>query len=211
MNIDRFAPWYRWVEYAAFGHALEARRFAFLDRLANARRILVLGEGDGRALEKLLLLAPNALVDVQELSERMISLARRRVGDSHRVSFRQADALTSKWPDSQYDGVVTLFFLDCFSESEARELVGRIARAMVPGSIWLVSDFAVPPRGWRCWHAKAWTWSMYRFFNIATALKTRSLPPIEKLLTEAGLRRLELEEARGGLIRSEVWIKQSIM
>ena len=34
MLIDRFAPWYRWVEYLTFGRALERRRFAFLNRLA---------------------------------------------------------------------------------------------------------------------------------------------------------------------------------
>ena len=48
MNIDRLARWYRWIEYASFGRALERRRFAFLDRLATAHDILVLGEGDGR-------------------------------------------------------------------------------------------------------------------------------------------------------------------
>jgi hypothetical protein len=48
---------------------------------------------------------------------------------------------------------------------------------------------------------------MYRFFNIATGLGTRSLPAIDKLLSETGLRRLESAEARFGLIRSDVWKK----
>ena len=30
MNIGRLAPFYRWIEYAAFGRALERRRFALL-------------------------------------------------------------------------------------------------------------------------------------------------------------------------------------
>jgi len=36
MKIGYLAPWYRWIEYAAFGRALERRRFAFLDCLAAA-------------------------------------------------------------------------------------------------------------------------------------------------------------------------------
>jgi ubiquinone/menaquinone biosynthesis C-methylase UbiE len=207
MNIDRLAPWYRSVEYLAFGRALEEARFAFLDRLASARRILVLGEGDGRALEKLLSFAPSAEVDVHELSGRMIELARQRIGNSRRVRFEQGDAQSCTWPLEYYDGVVTLFFLDCFSEPEAARLMHRIASAMAPGGMWLVSDFAIPANGWRRWHAKAWTWVMYGFFHIATGLGTLSLPGIEPLLSETGLRRVELVEARFGLIRSEVWKK----
>src|SRR6202035_2815494 len=37
MKIGRLAGWYRWIEYLAFGRALERRRFAFLSRLASAK------------------------------------------------------------------------------------------------------------------------------------------------------------------------------
>jgi ubiquinone/menaquinone biosynthesis C-methylase UbiE len=205
MNIDRLAPWYGLVEYLAFGGALEQARFVFLDRLANARRILVLGEGDGRALERLLAFAPTAEVQVHELSGRMIALARQRIGNSPRVRFEQGDARSCTWPPNRYDAVVTLFFLDCFSEPDVAALIHRIAGAMAPGCLWLVSDFAIPASGWRRWHAKAWTWAMYRFFHIATGLETLSLPGMGKLLSEAGLGRVESVEARFGLIRSEVW------
>ncbi len=207
MNIDRFARWYRWVEYAAFGRALERRRFVYLDRLANARRVLIPGEGDGRTLEQLIVLAPQTQIDVLELSGEMIKLARRRDGNSARVHFRQENALTAFWPDEYYDGLVTLFFLDCFNEDEARGLIHRLVSAMTPGAVWLVGEFAIPERGWRRWHATAWIWTMYRFFGAITGLRTRALPPFEALLTEAGLRKLEWSEERWGLIRSEVWGK----
>ena len=54
MNADRIASGYRWLEYAAFGLALEQARFDFLSRAAGARRVLILGEGDGRFLARLL-------------------------------------------------------------------------------------------------------------------------------------------------------------
>ena len=207
MNIDRFARWYRWVEFAAFGRALERRRFVFLDRLANARHVLIPGEGDGRTLARLIVLAPQAQIDVLELSGEMIKLARRRAGNLDHVHFRQENALTAFWPHEYYDGIVTLFFFDCFNEDEARGLIHRLVRAMTPGAVWLVGEFAIPERGWRRWHATIWIWTMYRFFAAVTGLRTRALPPIGRLLTEAGLRQLEWSEERWGLIRSEVWGK----
>ena len=207
MNADWLARWYRWIEYAAFGRALERRRFAFLHRLAAARRILILGEGDGRTLERLLPLAPQAHIDVVELSSEMIALSRRRTGNQDRVSFLNQDALSASWPREHYDGVVTCFFLDCFTAPQARELIHRLERAMAPGALWLVSEFAIPPHGWRRWHAKLWLWVMYSFFRITTGLQTRTLPAYERLLTEAGMRKTESEQERGGLIVSDVWEK----
>ena len=54
MNADPIASSYRWLEYAAFGLALEHARFDFLSHAAAARRVLILGEGDGRFLARLL-------------------------------------------------------------------------------------------------------------------------------------------------------------
>lgn len=205
MKIGRFAPWYRWFEYAAFGRALERQRYRYLGRLAQARSILVLGEGDGRALACLLSVAPEAKIDVVELSGEMIALARGRVAHSSRVRFLQADALREPWPSTLYDGVVTLFFLDCFNEADLYTVIQKASGAMAPGARWLVSDFALPESGWRHLHARIWIWAMYRFFSIATELRTRKLPPIQTYLEDAGLQRLEWKNERAGLISSEVW------
>jgi SAM-dependent methyltransferase len=208
MNADRLAPWYRFIEYAVYGRALERCRFAFLDRLRDARRVLMLGEGDGRALERVLALAPHAQVDVVELSGKMIELARTRCsGPSNRVRFLQQDALAAAWPSNLYDSVTMLFFLDCFIDAEARILIGRVTDALAPGGFCLVSDFAVPDHGWRRLTAKALIGIMYRFFGLTTGLRVRSLPPIENLLLEAGLLRLDVKVLRGTLLRSELWQK----
>jgi SAM-dependent methyltransferase len=205
MNLDPLARWYRFVEYCAFGRALERRRFAYLDRLAEARRVLILGEGDGRVVARLREVAPGASIEVIELSGEMIALASLRIGSTVRVRFRQQDARLADFGVSDYDGVVTCFFLDCFQEAEAQDIVSRLARALTPNGIWLMSDFAIPPRGWRRWHAAVWIWTMYGFFRITTGLRTAWLPPIEKLLAGAGLTRVEHEEERAGLMVSELW------
>jgi ubiquinone/menaquinone biosynthesis C-methylase UbiE len=204
MKIGRLAPWYRWIEYAAFGRALERRRFAFLPRLASAHRILVLGEGDGRTTERLLTIAPNSHIDVLEISPEMIALARHRT-NSPRVSFRCADARTETWPANHYDAIVTNFFLDCFDNANVQALIHRLSASLAPHGIWLIAEFALPPRGWKRFHARAWIAIMYCFFGITTGLRARQLPEIEAPMRASGLTRVEQETERAGLMISEVW------
>jgi tRNA (cmo5U34)-methyltransferase len=120
------------------------------------------------------------------------------------VRFFRQDALADALPEGRYDAVVTFFFLDCFMEGELRELLGRIAGRLAPGAIWLMSDFTTEAG----WHAKAWIWVMYRFFNVTTGLRARALPPIEKLLSEIGMRRTVVQQRRWGMIVSEVLVHQ---
>jgi ubiquinone/menaquinone biosynthesis C-methylase UbiE len=210
MKVGKLARWYQLLEYAAFGRALERRRFAFLYRLVDARHVLILGEGDGRALARLLKLAPHARFDVVESSPEMVALARRRTGNPDRVCFVNQDANGFAFSAGHYDAVLTLFFLDCFTENDARRLIQRLQKVLAPAGLWLVSDFAMPPNGWRRWHAWVWIFTMYRFFGWTTGLRVRSLPPIGKLLEEAGLRRVAFESERAGLIVSEVWARHRL-
>ena len=93
-NFDSIARWYRWLEYVVFGRALERCRFALLPALGDARRVLILGEGDGRFLKKLLSINSTARIDVIETSAVMSKLARGRLSDeeARRVKFHLADA-----------------------------------------------------------------------------------------------------------------------
>jgi SAM-dependent methyltransferase len=203
MDADRLARFYRWIEYAAFGRALESARFALLDRLQGCRRVLVLGEGDGRALERMLAVAPVAEFEVIESSRAMIALARQRVGNCERVRFFCEDARSVRL--GRYDALVTCFFLDCFSDDELPRVVKRLASALVPGGLWLNAEFAIPKGGWARFHAAAWIWVMYRFFNVATGLRARTLPKIPEALVEYGMRSQTVSRRRWGMIVSEEW------
>ena len=211
MKIGRLARWYRWIEYTAFGRALERSRFALLPRLAFTRRILIPGEGDGRTLRQILAAAPRAHIDVVEISPEMIALAqagvRGQAADYGRITFQCQDARTVNWPNAQYDAIVTNFFIDCFSEADARDLIGKLANALKPNGIWLVAEFATPASGWRRLHGQVWIRTMYRFFGFTTGLRATKLPPIDALLREAGMLCVEKEEQRAGLMVSERWTK----
>jgi ubiquinone/menaquinone biosynthesis C-methylase UbiE len=199
MNADRIARLYRWIEYATFGRALQRRRVALLPDVADARRVLVLGDGDGRFLEKLVKQNPRAHVDYVDLSGSMLELARARAGTG-RVTYHLADALEIALPERGYDLIVTHFFLDCFDETGAARLVGRAARAACPHAQWMISEFRKTS-----WWAAWWLRVMYAFFGIATGLETRRLIDHHPLLARHGFRMMRSESAWRGLLTSQLW------
>ncbi len=206
MNCDPLARWYRWLEYIGFGRALERRRLAFLGETASARRVLVLGDGDGRFLAAFLRSNPHAEVDAVDSSARMLALARERIGnDAARVRSHHADAAVWQPPVAGYDLIVTHFFLDCFTDGELAALVPRLATFAAPRARWIVSEFHQPARGLAAWHASLWIAGLYAFFRLMTGLRVRRLPNHASALTAAGFR-LEREiVTRFGLLTSQAW------
>jgi SAM-dependent methyltransferase len=206
-NFDRLARVYRALEFLAFGRALERARFCFLDRLGDRHDILVLGEGDGRCVERLVGLAPNARIRCVELSAAMLALAAARVAQAdvnRRVTFEQADALSVPFPPGKYDAVVTLFFLDCFRSDQVAALVSRVEASLRPGALWLFADFVLPPRGWSRLRARLWLRVLYAFFRWQTGLPASALPPSERILEQAGLSPIGTRDFQRGLVRSSI-------
>jgi SAM-dependent methyltransferase len=210
MNADRIARSYRWLEYAAFGLALEHARFDFLPCAAEARRVLILGEGDGRFLARLLGCNPHAGVVVIESSASMLQLARQRVPASERtrVELHQMDAVTDTLPGGAFDVAVTHFFLDVLNGRDAEAVIRKVSAQLAPGACWLVSEFQEPAGGLPLLHARLWLRAMYGFFSITTGLRASQLPPYRDLLERAGLKEIKHRERRLGLIRSQVWRKR---
>jgi ubiquinone/menaquinone biosynthesis C-methylase UbiE len=206
-GFDRLAGSYRALELLAFGRDLERTRFALLPALADRKSILVLGEGDGRCLVRLLALAPRARVHCVDSSPGMLARAQARVGeeDLSRVQWECADAREVPLAPARYDAVVTLFFLDCFSGEDVRRLVARVGSALQPRACWLFADFVLPEAGWRRWRARAWLGLLYFFFRWQARLGARALPPSEAILAEAGWQRECQVEFQAGLLRTVLW------
>ena len=212
-NFDGLARAYQALEYLTFGHDLERARFALLDRLADCRSILVLGEGDGRSLERLVRIAPEARMHCIDASDTMLAKAQARVaavGAEQRVDFQCADALSLILPTAAYDAVVTLFFLDCFTPDQIDQLVGGIMRALKPEAYWLFSDFAIPARGLSRARARVWLAVLYAFFRWRTGLAVRSLPPSEETIERAGFRAEKTLELQHGMLRT-VWFRRQAL
>jgi ubiquinone/menaquinone biosynthesis C-methylase UbiE len=179
---------------------LERRREALLNDVADARRVLALGDGDGRALAALVAAAPEARIDYVDVSQRMLELARTRAGTA-RVKYLRDDALSTPLRHVEYDLIVTHFFLDCFEEADQELLASRIADAAHPEARWVISEFRKP--GWL-------VSSLYLFFRITTGLRTRSLVDHQPLLRRHGFRLARSESAWRGLLASELWVREIV-
>jgi SAM-dependent methyltransferase len=207
-GFDRLAAPYRGLELLAFGRDLERARFCLLDRLGGRESILILGEGDGRCVARLLGAAPGARIHCVDASAAMIARARARIAGhpaAGRVTFEQADARGLAPRAGSYDAVLTLFFLDCFPAGEVAELIARLQPGLRPGALWLFADFVLPVRGWRRARARLWLRGLYAFFRWQTGLSARELPPSEELLVRAGWREQERREFQRGLVRAALF------
>lgn len=205
-GYDQLAPLYQTIEFLAFGRDLERARFNLLPHLKNCRRILVLGEGDGRCLKQLAACAPEAQIDCLDLSAAMLARARKRFATpSANITFRQADILNTELPSQHYDGVITCFFLDCFTTPQVREIVARISRSLQPNALWLWADFVLPPRGIARWRAQVWLTILITFFRWQTGLKARTLPESEALFAAAGFQVIEQRTLQWGFMRSALF------
>jgi SAM-dependent methyltransferase len=213
MKADPIAGAYRWLEYAAFGSTLEQARFDFLPRAADARRILILGEGDGRFLARLLECNRHAAIAVVESSARMIYLASQRVpaADQARVQFYHLDAAAGPLPEGPFDLAVTHFFFDILEPREAEAVVMKMNALLGPEACWLLSEFQVPAAKFRGLHARLWLWTMYRFFQAATGVRATELSPYRDLLVSCGWSEAEHRERRLSLIRSQMWTRYSAL
>lgn len=204
-GFDRLARPYRWLEYASFGPALARCRAAWLDELRGARHALVIGDGDGRFIARLLHTNPGVVIDSVDFSPVMLRLQRRRAGaHAGRLHTRHADARAFN-PAGPYDLIVTHFFLDCLTQPELDRLVARIAAACDPGAHWVVSEFAIPERGPMRPAARGVVGGLYFAFGVLTGLPVCVLPQHTSALRHAGFE-LELERRTlGGLLCAQRW------
>jgi SAM-dependent methyltransferase len=207
-NFNLIAKPYRWLEYLTLGKALENCRLHYLPRLLDRHRALVLGDGDGRFLAQLLKRNPHLEADAVDTSATMLQLLRQRceaaTPDANtRLRTHHADALTCPLEGS-YDLVVTHFFLDCLTQPELNTLITRIAPALAPGALWLISDFRIPSDAMRL-PAKLIIRSLYFAFRILTGLRTTQLPDHTTPLIHAGLTRISHRRSLAGLLATELW------
>jgi ubiquinone/menaquinone biosynthesis C-methylase UbiE len=208
-NFDRVARPYRWLEYFSFGPCLARCRCAQLVHLTQARHALILGDGDGRFVARLLTVNPNLTADVVDSSPAMLRLlAQRTRRSSQRVRLHSADAL--QWspadtPIEPYDLIVSHFFLDCFFPEELEQLFDRILPHVLPGTQWVISEFAIPRNRLAAFLARLVIGLLYRAFALLTGLHVRQLPDYATALRRRGLLLVHDRRYLAGLLCSQLW------
>ena len=208
-NFDRLARVYRWLEYLTLGTLLERTRNHYLSRVSPCRRALVLGDGDGRFLAKLLRQTNTVTAVAVDSSGRMLAELRRRCvarspDSDMRLRLHQGNVLTFV-PTTTPDLVVTHFLLDCLTEVEVERLVAHLTPRMAPGALWLVSEFCIPESGWMRLPARLLVRALYLAFRLLTGLEVTRLPGYQRAFARAGLVPLERHGRMAGLLTSELW------
>jgi len=209
-DFNRLARCYRWMEYLSFGPWLSLTRRTFLDRLTRSRRALVLGDGDGRFVARLLRANPAVHVDAVDASAAMLQALLRRAGPhADRVRVHLTDgrvwATSVPAPAQPYDLVATHFFLDCLTQPEVQLLAAGLRSATAHSALWIVSEFAIPPGWFGSLIARPLVSGLYLAFGWLTGLAVRSLPDHQTALREAGFTLEERRSRLGGLLIAELW------
>ena len=207
LNFDLLARPYRWLEYLTFGRWLERCRFHFLPALGEPRRALVLGDGDGRFLARLLRANPTLTADVVDISPAMLRLLETRLPleARNRVTLHEADARRIPPPGAGYELVVTHFFFDCLFQAELGALVDRIAPSLTPGAYWVVSEFAIPRGRVASLAGRAVVSGLYRAFGAFTGLFVRSLPDHGSVLQASDFHLVSEKRWLHGLLIGQLW------
>ena len=214
MSFDALAPWYRTLEWVAFGEELQRCRAACLGEIAAPWRVLIVGEGNGRFLSELLRLHPTVEVDCLDASQRMLQLARQRI--EHElpdragcVRYLHLDIESWGAPEHRYDLLVTHFVLDCFQEAALTGVIRNLARAATDDANWLLADFCIPRGGIAQLHAQIRLAAMYRFFRLTAGIDAWQLIDPTSFMRAQGFALVRHHFSQRGMLKSELWRRRS--
>jgi SAM-dependent methyltransferase len=210
VSFDAIAPWYRALEWIAFGERLQCCRVACLREVPAPRRALVVGEGNGRFLCELLRVHPTVEVDCLDASECMLQLARKRVEQTSpdyvaRVHLRYEDITSWIPPADRYDLIVTHFVLDCFREPELALIIKKLASAASKDATWLLADFWIPVGYFARARARVWLALMYKFFRATARIEATCLIDPAPFIRAQGFALARQHQFKGAMLKSESW------
>ena len=210
MSFDRLAPHYRWMETFLAGGLLQRCRRRWLPEVRDSRRVLLVGEGNGRMIEACATALPECHFTVLDQSEAMLVQARRRwqsAGGRQDVVYERADLREWRPHGVGYDLVVTNFFLDCFNADELAGVITNISAAASPRGRWLLADFSVPPSGWRRVRARAVLALAYGYFRLTTGISARHITAPDGLLGAEGFALKRRAWFNHGLLHADLWAR----
>jgi len=198
LGYNVLAPVYDSLARLMLGKSIQQMQLQFLNRLASKNKLLILGGGTGWILPAINRINSKIEIDYVDLSPAMIRKAKERGIDSARIRF--IEGTEKDIPGSNYDCVITNFYLDLFSEADLKEVANHIKNCVQSNSYWFVTDFA-----------KSSFWSkvklrcMYIFFWLTTGLKINQLPDWNQVLRSNGAKLLDEKTSKHGLIKSVVY------
>lgn len=143
--------------YRFHAHIYDATRWSFLfgreqildmlPELPSQPRIMEIGCGTGKNIERLEYHFPDAHILGIDLSRDMLNIARNKLQNSERVSFKQMEYGSHTVSDRPFDLVLLSYSLTMI-DKQAEEVLAQISRDLKPKGHIAVVDFNTSPFSW---------------------------------------------------------------
>jgi len=189
-DFDKISRYYTFLEKFVFRNKLQEYRCCFLDLMLQAQDVLLVGEGTGSFLSKLLSFNSTVRVTVVEVSHEMANQARSKVEttDQVRVFFHEK-AVSDFHTSQKYDFICTFFFWDCFNEKQIKRMFPHLACKLQPQGKLLNADFFENSySGGECRIQHFFLLRiLYGFFRFATGIKAESVLEIDGIAKQSNL------------------------
>lgn len=202
-NYDNTARFYDPLSRLVFGRAQVNAQIYLLQLIKAQSRVLIVGGGTGWILEEISELHPTGLtIAYVEVSGPMMDLSKKRNCGNNTVEFIQQpiEEVNLVQP---FDVVITSFLFDNFTQASSEKLIVQIDRLLIPGSIWLFTDFQLTGKWWQRPFLKA----MYLFFSAVGRMETSVLPDPASCFNLLGYNKIAEKEFFGNFIISTAYQK----
>ncbi|MEM9947988.1 MAG: class I SAM-dependent methyltransferase [Cyanobacteria bacterium P01_D01_bin.36] len=148
--FDRWAPFYDSLFPSVFYQAIHKRLLDYAE-LPNQARVLDIGCGTGRLLNRLAAKYPDLYGTGLDFSAEMLRQARRSNRHRPRLIFVQGDAIPLRFVEDQFDAVFnTISFLHY---AEPERVLAEIYRVLRPGGMFYLAD-PMDPALTAIWHSE---------------------------------------------------------
>ncbi len=198
-DFDKLAFIYDQLARLVFGKSMVESQKHFLNAIPEGSRILILGGGTGWILMELLKIKKEMSVCYIEASAKMIDIAKARLNRDERIQF--IHGTESDIPsDSQFDFIITNFYLDLFTNESLKIVIGKIGNSLAPQGKWIATDFT--SNQW--WH-RVMLKVMYFFFNVTCNIESKKLPEWSKEFQAISAKQLDSKKFYGGFIQTTIF------
>ena len=182
MNYNYIAPYYDFLSRLCFLNRQQKAHDPILKYLKPNERILWIGGGSGWFLNEIDQLNIPIEIDYIEFSSVMINKAKTRKLNHLKVNFYEEDIFKFLY-NRQYDGVISAFIFDHFTEENCAELFYKIEPQLKKNGMWFYVDFNQNQTAFQ----RILTYAMVKFFAIVAGHKSKDFPKIEYLFSDYNL------------------------